>query len=225
VQPYFRAPHLFLGFPTRFLPDRSVENRTTRDNAGTTEPVFMSSRDGTIFRRWAEAIIPQTAPKERMGNRSNYIALGILQLPGADREFSVYASEAGYDFGPARLGRFTYRIDGFVSLNAPKAGEIMTKPFRFEGKKLEINARTSKDGSIRVELCNQAGQPLPGFTAADSVPISGDKIAGTVKWKGNPDLSAHAGMRVKLREKLEPRRASGGAERGVGAAPQVGRAS
>src|SRR5438552_2965595 len=43
VLPYERAPHLLLGFPTRFLPEKQQ-----------TEPTFMSSRDGEAFHRWLE---------------------------------------------------------------------------------------------------------------------------------------------------------------------------
>ena len=43
VRPYARAPHLLLGFPTRYQPKHSQ-----------VEPVFMSSRDGVHFKRWEE---------------------------------------------------------------------------------------------------------------------------------------------------------------------------
>jgi hypothetical protein len=203
VQPYARAPHLFLGFPTRFLPDPSVGNEATRDNAGTTEPVFMSSRDGVKFRRWAEPVIPQTAPQDRMGNRANYMTLGVLQLPGDDRELSVYATEAGYDLGPTRLRRFTYRTDGFVSASAPAKGELLTRPLRFDGKSLEINGRTSPGGFLQVEVCNEAGRALPGFEASQCVPLTGDEITWTVKWKGHPGLSARSGRPIRLRFLLQ----------------------
>ena len=39
IQPYERAPHIYLGFPTRYLPKEGQR----------VEPVFMSSRDGLNF--------------------------------------------------------------------------------------------------------------------------------------------------------------------------------
>ena len=63
VPPCPRAPHVLIGFPTRFL--------SAREQA---EPTFMASRDGTTVRRYAEAVIPTTAPEGRAGNRSNYMA-------------------------------------------------------------------------------------------------------------------------------------------------------
>ena len=83
IQPYFRAPHLFIGFPTRFLP-----------KGERVEPIFMSSRDGLNFRRFNDAVIPETAPQDRSGNRSNYMTWGLLSLPGKPDELSVYATEA-----------------------------------------------------------------------------------------------------------------------------------
>ena len=97
VLPYERAPHILLGFPTRFDP-----------NTSQVEPILMSSRNGATFDRWQEALIPITAPEDRDGNRSNYMAWGLVQLPHSDRELSVYATEACYEVPDGRLRRFTY---------------------------------------------------------------------------------------------------------------------
>ena len=51
IQKYFRAPHLFVGFPTRYEPKSQQ-----------VEPILMTSRDGVLFQRYAEAVIPRTAP-------------------------------------------------------------------------------------------------------------------------------------------------------------------
>ena len=187
VMPYFRAPHLFIGFPTRFDPKTEQ-----------VEPVFMTSRDGVRFRRWAEELIPITAPKDRDGNRSNYMTWGLLQLPGNDRELSVYATEANLRVA-TRVRRFTFRIDGFVSVHAAGKGELLTKPLHFAGRTLELNCRTAAQGSINVEIQDADGKPLPGFALADSQPMSGDEIVHHVNWKGGSDVSALAGKPVRLR--------------------------
>ncbi|MBM3334296.1 hypothetical protein FJY63_06510, partial [Candidatus Sumerlaeota bacterium] len=122
IQPYFRAPHLFLGFPTRFNPKTQQ-----------VEPILMTSRDGKNFHRWAEALIPITAPKDRDGNRSNYMTWGLLQLPGNNRELAVYATEAYYAGPGSRVRRFTFRTDGLVSVHAAGEGTLVTKPLRFAG--------------------------------------------------------------------------------------------
>jgi len=190
VMPYARAPHLFIGFPTRFQPKHQQ-----------VEPVFMSSRDGVRFRRWPEPLIPITAPKDRDGNRSNYMAWGLLQLPGQDRELSVYATEAYYAGPGSRVRRFVFRTDGFVSVRAGAAGgTLLTKPLTFTGAKLSVNL--AGKGPTRVELQDAGGQALPGFTLADCAPITGDFIEHTVSWRGG-SLAAHAGKAVRLKFELK----------------------
>jgi hypothetical protein len=186
IQPYFRAPHLFIGFPTRFLPKGSR-----------VEPLFMSSRDGLNFRRFNDAIIPETVPQDRSGNRSNYMTWGLLALPGKPDELSCYATEAYYGPVPGRVRRFTYRLDGFVAVHAAEAATVVTKPLTFAGSKLSLNL-VSK-GETRVELQDGAGEPLPGFSLADCTPITGDFTNHVVTWKSGADLSQQAGHPVRLR--------------------------
>jgi hypothetical protein len=189
IQPYFRAPHLLLGFPTRFQPKHEQ-----------VEPILMTSRDGRTFHRWPEPLIPITAPQDRDGNRSNYMTWGLLQLPGQDRELSVYATEAYYAGPGSRVRRFTFRTDGFVSVRAGgSGGELLTKPFTFAGKRLTLNFATQPSGALRVEIQDAAGKPLPGYTLADSTPSTGDHIEQTAQWRGNDDVNALAGTPIRLR--------------------------
>jgi hypothetical protein len=195
IRPYFRAPHVLIGFPTRFLPATQQ-----------TEPTFMASRDGKTFRRYTEAAIPTSAPADRDGNRSNYMTWGLVQLPGSahERELSVYATEAYYTGPGSRIRRFSYRVDGFVALHAgPEGGEAITRPVRFEGRKLVVNFKSSPRGTIRVELLDAAGATLPGFTASDSRPLRGDAVAQTVAWTGGSDLRAVANQPVRIHFLLE----------------------
>jgi len=162
----------------------------------------MASCDGHTFRRWTEALIPLDAPKDRAGNRSNYMAWGLVQLPDNDREYSVYASEAyGKYGGPhSRLRRFTYRVDGSVSVRGSgEGGEVLTKPLTFSGSKLAINFATSVQGSLRVEIQEVEGGPIHGFTLAACDELRGDVIEQVVAWKSDTDLGAMAGKPVRLR--------------------------
>lgn len=185
---YARAPHLFLGFPTRFQPSHEQ-----------VEPILMTSRDGLQFKRWPEPLIPITAPKDRDGNRSNYMTSGLLQLPGQDRELSVYATEAYYEGPGSRVRRFTFRTDGFVSLHAGSdTGEVLTHPLRFQGDSLAVNYSTVTDGSVKIEIQDVAGKPLPGYSLADCEPLAGDSIDQTVSWTGG-SVRALSRMPVRLR--------------------------
>src|SRR5262249_22401162 len=166
VQPYFRAPHVLVGFPTRFLP--ATEQ---------TEPTFMASRDGKVFRRYTEAVIPTTAPEDRGGNRCNYMAWGLVQLPGRDPEVSAFATEAYSTGAGARVRRFVHGLDGFVALHAgPEGGEAVSRPLRFDGGRLVVNARAAATGGVRVELQDADGRPLDGFAAPDCPEWRGDEV-------------------------------------------------
>lgn len=193
VQPYDRAPHILLGFPTRYLPKEGQR----------VEPTFMASHDGLNFKRWLDPVIPEDAPEDRDGNRSNYMTWGLVQLPGNDKEYSVYATEAYYTGPDSRVRRFSYRVDGFVSLRgAGQGGSLVTKPLVFDGDKLLLNHATKDAGSVRIELQDADGKPLKGFSLADCKPLQGDSIKQAVVWSGG-NLSSLAGNPVRVRFEVE----------------------
>ena len=220
IKPYHRAPHLLLGLPTRYvergwsesmkaLPD--AEHRRLRSSAsqryGTaiTEGLLMSSRNGTTFHRWPEAFLrpgPERPDTWAYGNQ--YIAWQLVEtpssLPGAPRELSLYATEGYWTGKQNQLRRYTLRLDGFVSVQAPlSGGELITKPLVFTGSRLELNLATSAAGSVRVEIQDAAGKPFDGFALADCGEIFGDSIARQVNWKQGADVGALAGKPVRLR--------------------------
>ncbi|MDG2222859.1 MAG: hypothetical protein P8L85_15880 [Rubripirellula sp.] len=194
IRQYERAPQIFLGFPTRYLPNQGQR----------VEPVFMSSRDGLHFQRWSDALIPEDAPADRNGNRSNYMAWGLLQLPGQKRELSVYATEAYYTGPNSRLRRFAYRLDGFASVTSDnRGGNLLTKPLVFTGDQLEINYQTSSTGSIRVELQELDGTPIKGLASSDCQPVSGDSTAHQVQWGVRTNLQALAEKPIRIMFEME----------------------
>jgi len=98
------------------------------------------------------------------------------------------------------IERLLLRTDGFASVNAPwSGGQMLTKPLTFSGDALSLNYSTSAAGSIRVEIQDAAGSPLPGFAADDCPAIIGDEIDRTVQWKGGSDIGQFAGTPVRLR--------------------------
>lgn len=192
IRPYFRAPHMRIGFPTRYLPkDENVE------------PLFMSSRDGVTFRRFNEPVIPQSAPEDRSGNRSNYMANGLVTVPDNPKQLAVYGTEAYYQGPDSRLRQFRYRLDGFASLHAgEQSGEIVTKPVIFTGNQLTLNVAAAR-GRVRVEILDAARQVVDGFQLNACQPIEVDEIAQVVRWRGNQSLATLAGKPVRLRIRLQ----------------------
>ena len=194
IQPYFRAPHIFVGFPTRYVPERG----------SLTEGLLMTSRDGRIFHRWDEAIIRPGRNKDKWHNRSNYIWLGIVEtesnLPGAGNELSIYSNERYYKGPGVKTRRYTYRIDGFVSLHASfQGGEVITRPIIFQGSKLLMNFSTSAAGSVRAEIREAGGDPIRGYTLSECSEIYGDEIARVITWNSRSGLSELAGKAIRLR--------------------------
>jgi hypothetical protein len=170
---------------------------------GSSDVVFMSSRDGVRWRRFEEALIRPGLQERNWGHRANTPASGLFAT--GPEELSFYV-EREYTFPSNRLERYTVRPDGFVSVRAGyPGGELVTKPIVFTGKTLVLNYSTSAMGSIRIEILDEAGHPLPGFLLEDSPVLYGDKIAQVVPWKhpqGRTDRSPFsrlAGKPVRFR--------------------------
>ena len=221
VTPYYRAPHLFLGFPTRYvergwseeleaLPE--VEHRrmraaiSERYGAAVTDGMFMSSRDGYGFNLWAESFIrPGLRPLENWTYGDNYQNWGIVTTPSAiasaPDELSFYAREGYWRDGASTLRRYTMRVDGFASVQAPlSGGELVTKPLIFSGRELVLNFSASAAGSVRVELLrDQMNIPVEGFSIEDCVEVLGDDLERVVRWKEGRELGGLAGTPVRLR--------------------------
>ena len=225
IIPYYRAPHIFLGFPTRYI-DRGLTASTMvlphpdvrrirlaisqREATALTDVMLMSSRDALHFNVWAESFIrpgPQRPGSWIYGD--HYQNWGLVEtrsaLHDAPNELSVYLTERTVgDIDQSQLRRYGLRIDGFVSIQAPLAGgELLTRPLRFSGSQLVINFSTSVAGSIRLEIQDAKGMALRGFTMEDSALIYGDELDRAVSWKGDPDLGKLAGKAVRLRFELK----------------------
>lgn len=138
----------------------------------------MSTRAGSTHydRLFTEAFIRPGLDPERWGNRSNYVGLNVI--PTAPGEMSIYHKD-GF--------RYTLRTDGFISVRAgATAGELITKPIRFSGSKLDVNYGCSAAGGLSVEIQDADGQVITGFALADAKELIGDSISQQVEWKNNP---------------------------------------
>ena len=184
VKPYHRAPHLLIGFPTRYvdrgwspsmkaLPER--EHREMRSSAspryGTavTEALVMASRDGVRFKRWNEAFLRPGIERPGSWNYGHqYLAWHLVEtapdLDGAPPELSLYACESYWTGTSSAVRRYSLRLDGFVSVSAPmRGGELVTTPLTFEGSRLLLNVSTSAAGTLRVEVQDPEASRFRGF--------------------------------------------------------------
>ena len=223
IIPYYRAPHIFLGFPTRYIDrgwTKAAESlprpeyrrlrgaKSRREGTAITDGMFMAGRDGLRFEIWPESFLrPGLRTTDTWFYGDTYQSWGLVEtksaIADAPPEVSFYVTESTMQDRTAYLRRYSIRVDGFVSVAAPlSGGELLTKPLRFRGRRLVVNYSTSAAGSIRVEIQDASGQPLPGFTLPDSAELYGDSLDQTVEWKNGRDVNSLAGRIVRLRIEL-----------------------
>lgn len=190
----------YLGFLTYF--DRSPDNPlcTVR---------LLSSRDGDTWDRPTDAPIIDVGevgeqdrflnmltggPPLRIGNKL-YIYYRSLAVRHGPYEGS---DDTGRTF-PGGISLATIRVDGFASLNASyDGGTVTTKPFRFTGDKLQVNAKADF-GQLFAEALDEGGNPITGFTRQDCQPIATDSLEQPVSWKEHADLSSLKDRVIRLR--------------------------
>ncbi len=161
AHPYFRAKHIYIALPTRFMQERG----------SSTDVMFMSARGaGPFDRTFGQAFVRPGNDPAAWGNRSNYANLNIYQTSPSEMSFYV------------RGIRRVLRIDGFASIQAKGSpGVLTTVPFTFTGDRLLMNYATSAAGSIRVTLLDaEDNREIPGASFADSREIIGDEIDGEI---------------------------------------------
>ena len=178
---------------------------------------LVTSRDGVQWNR-----TPERRPFIRLGPEGSFWSKMIF--PAADivrrgDELWVYfgamsvAHHLRGEIAGGR-GRAVMRLDGFISADAAyTGGELTTKPLLFEGAGLQLNVATGSGGSVKVEIQDETGEPLQGYSAEDACEISGNYIRKLASWRaeavpnmgrtrqpvGDTNVGPLAGKPVKLR--------------------------
>jgi len=207
---YFRAPHLYIATPARFMQGRQVLTEEQAREAKVdpeyfkettnecSDAVFLTSRGGNRYdRTFMEPFVRPGIGLQNWISRTNYPAQNIV--PTGENEMSLYVN-ANYATPDCELRRYTLRLDGFASLHAPyEGGTFVSKPLTFSGNRLTLNFSTSAAGGLKVQLEQRDGQPYPGFSLLDCREIIGDEIARNVLWTDGADVSTLAGKVVRIR--------------------------
>jgi hypothetical protein len=194
------AEHLLVSFPKRFVPNR--KRISAHPDSGISDALFMSSRDGVNFNRpFLEAWVRPGRDDKNWTDRNNMPAWGIADTDAG--EWSMYISEH-YRWPDNRIRRLVIPRHRFASMNAGAGGgEFTTRPLVFGGNQLVLNYATSAAGSIRLELQDSEGHPLPGFELKNSIPKYGDALDEVVRWKSVSDTTSLVGKPVRLRFVLQ----------------------
>ena len=216
TRPYFRAPHLYIATPMRLVMGRRflTDEQFAVQQVGkaflgisghdhnipnqVADTVFMTSRGGTRYdRTFMEAFVRPGLDKGNWVSRNGVPATGFIQTSAT--EMSLYVGQ-NYVQPTAHLARYTLRLDGFASVNAPYAeGEMITKPLIVSGAHLILNCATSAVGSIRVEVQTIDGEPVPGFSLLECPMLVGDAIEREVQWASGLNWASLKGRVVRLR--------------------------
>jgi hypothetical protein len=101
-------------------------------------------------------------------------------------------------FKSTSINLATLRRDGFVSIDCHYTpGRLITKLMTFTGNELQINAN-AKSGFITVQILDEQGQTIDGFSQQDCVPFSEDSVREPVAWISGKSLSALQGKPIRL---------------------------
>lgn len=100
------------------------------------------------------------------------------------------------------IGLATTPRDRFIYIEPWQDNEsawLITKPFRLEGDRLELNV-DARNGAVAVEVLDLGGQPIAGFTRAEALALeNADEIRALPRWQGQEDLTALRGEVVRLK--------------------------
>jgi len=213
IIPYYRAPQILVGFPTRYKGRKewteyydmmpNLENRRERSKVdmrfglAITDCIFTCSRDGKRFFRHDDVFIrpgPENPYNWTYGD--GYPAYGMIEtesdVPGADNEISFLLPINKW-IKPIDLVRYSIRMDGFVSLHAGGKQEeiVVTKQFVYSGEELYANFSTSAMGYLHFTLTTWDNESVT------SCEIFGDSTDRRIPFPGNA-VSALKGKSVTL---------------------------
>jgi hypothetical protein len=60
-----------------------------------------------------------------------------------------------------------------------------------------------RKGTLKAEVLDADSNVIPGYSAAESVPFTGDSVKYRLGWRGKSDLSELAGKTVRFRFVIE----------------------
>ena len=155
---------------------------------------------------------------ERQGdwNWANVQSAGGVCLVVGDRLHFYVSGRAGVPGtslpGKCSTGLATLRRDGFASVTDawPAAmtrpvtrhpSALITRPVRFSGAHGFVNADVT--GTLRVELLDREGKIIPGFSADQCEPISGNKTKHAIRWRNAAPIATLSNTVVRFKFVLD----------------------
>jgi hypothetical protein len=191
---------LILGLFTIWRGDRNIPPGRPKAN----EVCVGFSRDGFHWHRPDRRAFLALSERQGDWNWGNVQSAGGCCLVVGDELYFYYSGRAGVPGkGDVRdasgsTGLAVLRRDGFASLDAGADGGVLTtRPVRFTGKHLFVNADVA-GGTLTAEVLDEQDRVRTGLARADCTPVTADKTLQAVTWKAG-DLAAAAGQPVRFR--------------------------
>ncbi len=196
---------VLLGLFTVFRGERSAREKPNDICVG-------FSRDGFHWdRTWRE---PFVSVSETPGdwNWANVQSAGGGCLVVGDSLYIYVSGRAGVAGtsmpGVCSTGLATLRRDGFASVSdewpaqvprrvTASSASLTTRPLRFSGEYLFVNADIS--GDLRVEVLDQSGRVIAPFSAERAILVRGNATRHRVTWIGQPSLESLSRESVRIR--------------------------
>jgi hypothetical protein len=185
-------------------PDEAVYQNFGNEGAGMGYSVITWTRDGQTWQRerQKDAIL---SPVPEVGAWDHAMAWISSAVPVDDE---VYLYYAGYRWGhklnrslDRQIGLVKIKQDRYVARQAgDQRGTITTPLVTFSAEKMTANV-DAKNGEVRVQVLDDSGKPIPGFTFEDCKPLSVDSVNAPVEWK--QPLTTLQGRPIKLEFSLK----------------------
>ena len=201
----YPAQNAYVAFPSMWYSRRPDDfDRVDPGATDTLEIQFTFSRDGIDWQRpFRQPLISLGSP----GSAWEHQIYGAGLAESGDQLYFYYNGLPSEHMTMDKSADWTcvtaraiFRLDGFVSADAAyEGGELTTPLLTFTGSELQYNAKTGGGGSIRTEILDSAGTPIPGFTLAESHRVNGNSVRHLASWQGSADVSSLAGQPVRLR--------------------------
>ena len=101
-------------------------------------------------------------------------------------------------FEERQIGMLIMPRDRYVAREAgATVGVLRTPPLILEGDRITLNV-DARDGEARVQLLDENGTPVPGFSLADCQPIRDNALAATVEWGRSLDELPEKPVRLEF---------------------------
>jgi len=181
----------------------SIWRGQPKDRAKPNEVMIGWSRDGWHWDRSNRTPFLPVSEHHGDWNWGNVQSCGGGCLIVGDQLYFYCSGRAGIpgskNSGVSTTSLATMRRDGFASMDTPagESGDLTTRPVRFSGKYLFVNADLA-EGDLRAEVLDESGKVIPEFSLDQSVPSQGDHTLQQLKWKSGKDLSELSNRPVRF---------------------------